>query len=54
MDRDDIAANLIKRWNSEVNEALEVSQNLVNMATEVYQQALVEEDEDEPNDEEEN
>ena len=37
MDRDDIADNLMKRWKSDAGEALEVSQNLVNLATEVYQ-----------------
>lgn len=47
MDRDDIADNLLKRWNSAPGDALEVSQNLVQLATEVYQQAVVEEDDDE-------
>lgn len=36
MDRDDIADNLIKKWNSTPGDALEVSINLVNLATEVY------------------
>ena len=47
MDRDDIADNLLKRWNNAPGDALEVSQNLVQLATEVYQQAVVEEDDDE-------
>ena len=51
MDRDDIADNLIKKWNGDVGDALEVSTNLVNLATEVYQQAIVEDDENEGSDE---
>ena len=47
MDRDDIADNLLKRWNNAPGDALEVSQNLVQLATEVYQQAVVEDDDDE-------
>ena len=54
MDRDDIADNLIKKWKGTPGDALEVSINLVNLATEVYQQAMVEdEEEDEENEEEE-
>mmetsp|Transcript_29411 Transcript_29411/g.44501 ORF Transcript_29411/g.44501 Transcript_29411/m.44501 type:complete len:85 (+) Transcript_29411:1461-1715(+) len=41
MDRDDIADNLIKKGTGEPGDALEVSKNLVNLATELYQQALV-------------
>ena len=52
MDRDDIADNLIKKWNEDVGDALEVSTNLVNLATEVYQQAIVEDDENEGSEEE--
>lgn len=36
MDRDDIADNLIKKWNGDAGDALEVSTNLVNLATDVY------------------
>ena len=56
MDRDDIADNLLKRWNNAPGDALEVSQNLVQLATEVYQQAVVDDDEEERNsdDEDEN
>jgi hypothetical protein len=52
MDRDDIADNLLKKWKGTPGDALEVSVSLVNLATEVYQQAMVEdeeEDEDEEN-----
>jgi hypothetical protein len=37
MDRDDIADNLVKRWNNPAGDANEVSENLVQLATEVYQ-----------------
>mmetsp|Transcript_16338 Transcript_16338/g.25249 ORF Transcript_16338/g.25249 Transcript_16338/m.25249 type:complete len:388 (+) Transcript_16338:778-1941(+) len=46
-DRDDIADNLIKTWNGEAGDPVEVTKNLVNLATEVYQQAIVEEDDEE-------
>ena len=41
MDRDDIADNLQKRWSENPGDALEVSQNLVSLATEVYQEAVI-------------
>ena len=37
MDRDDIADNMMKKWNKEPGDALEVSINLVELATELYQ-----------------
>ena len=37
MDRDDIADNLVKRWNNPAGDPNEVSENLVQLATEVYQ-----------------
>ena len=40
MDSDDIADNQVKKWNSEVGEALQVSLNLVDKITEVYQVAF--------------
>ena len=52
MDRDDIADNLIKKWNGDVCDALEVSTNLVALATDVYQQAIVEDEENEGSEEE--
>jgi hypothetical protein len=36
MDRDDIADNMIKKWKGNVGNPLEISTNLVNLATEVY------------------
>lgn len=53
MDRDDIADNLVKRWNNPAGDANEVSENLVQLATEVYQQAVVEDDCDNNSDDEE-
>ena len=47
MDRDDIADNLVKKWNNPPGDPLEVSINLVKLATEVYEQAIVEDNEDE-------
>ena len=41
MDRDDIADNLLKRWTENPGDAIEVSQNLVSLATEVYQEAVI-------------
>ena len=46
MDRDDIADNQYKRWTEEIGDALETSMNLVNLITEVYQKAIVEDEED--------
>ena len=46
MDREDIADNLIRRWKDDVTNALEVSTNLVSKIEEVYQQAIVEEDDE--------
>ena len=46
MDRDDIADNLIKKWKGNPGDAMEVSINLVDLATEVYQQAMVEDEEE--------
>jgi hypothetical protein len=45
MDREDIADNLVRRWKDEVRGALEVSVNIVSKIEEVYQIAMVEEDE---------
>jgi hypothetical protein len=36
MDRDDIADNLIKEWKQSVGDPLDVSMNLVTLATDVY------------------
>lgn len=46
MDRDDIADNLVKEWKENVGDPLEISMNLVTLATDVYQQAIVEDEED--------
>lgn len=51
MDRDDIADNLVKEWKENVGDPLEVSMNLVTLATDVYQQAIVEDEEDGEGDE---
>jgi hypothetical protein len=45
MDREDIADNLVRKWKSEVRGALEVSVNLIPKIEDVYNQAIVEEDE---------
>ena len=37
IDRDDIAANMIKKWKDPVNDPLRVSIDLVNLATDLYQ-----------------
>lgn len=37
---------MIKKWNGEVGDPLKVSANLVTLATDLYQQAIVEEDGD--------
>ena len=37
MDRDDIADNLVKKWVQQAGDPLEVSINLVTLATDVYQ-----------------
>lgn len=47
MDRDDIADNLQKRWSGNAGDPLEVSINLVKLAEEVFQQAIVENEEEE-------
>lgn len=44
MDREDIADNLVRRWNSEVRDPLEVSSTLVNKIIEVFQEAVVSDD----------
>ena len=36
MDREDIADNLVRRWNYEVHDPLEVSSNLVQKIIEVF------------------
>lgn len=54
MDRDDIADNLIKKWKGNPGDAMEVSIQLVNLATEVYQQAMVEDEEEDEDEENEN
>ena len=36
MDREDIADNLVRRWNYEVRDPLEVSSNLVQKIIEVF------------------
>ena len=51
MDRDDIADNMIKKWKDPVGDPLQVSINLVNLATEMYQQAMVEDEEENEDDE---
>jgi hypothetical protein len=50
VDREDIADNMIKVWHGEAGDAKEVSENLVNLATELYQQAIVEDSEEEEED----
>lgn len=47
MDRTDIADNQVKRWKDKPGNPIEVSANLVNLISEVYSVAIVEnEDED--------
>lgn len=41
MDREDIADNLVRRWSSEVHDPLDVSSNLVMKIIEVFQEAVV-------------
>ena len=48
MDRDDIADNQVKTWLQTPGDPLDVSANLVNLITDVYHQALVEDEEDAP------
>jgi hypothetical protein len=35
-DREDIADNMVKKWNGEVGDPLKVSENLVTLATDLY------------------
>ena len=35
-DREDIADNMVKKWNGEVVDPLKVSENLVTLATDLY------------------
>lgn len=44
MDYDDIADNLVRRWKSEVRNALFVSSNLVEKIVSVYQLGFIDED----------
>ena len=46
MDREDIADNMLRRWRESVRGALEVSSNLVAAIEAVYEQAIVQADED--------
>lgn len=46
MDRDDIADNQVKKWKEDPGDPIEVSVNLVALVTELYQMAIVEDDED--------
>lgn len=48
MDRDDIADNQVKTWQQTPGDPLDVSANLVNLITDVYHQALVEDEDDAP------
>ena len=45
IDRDNIADNKVKNWTGPGGDALLVSQNLINLATELYQKALYEDEE---------
>ena len=45
IDRDNIADNKVKTWTGPGGDAVVVSQNLVNLATELYEKALYEDDE---------
>ena len=47
MDRDDIAENQVKKWKEEPGDPIEVTMNLVSLITDVYQKAIVEDDEEE-------
>lgn len=47
MDRDDVADNMVRSWTQEAGDASEVSSNLVNIATDLFSQAIVEDDEEE-------
>jgi hypothetical protein len=45
MDRDDIADNLVRRWKGEARGAIPVSAELIQKVEELYNEALVEDDE---------
>lgn len=45
IDKDNIADNKVKNWTGPAGDALAVSQNLVNLATELYEKALYEDEE---------
>lgn len=47
MDRDDIADNQHKKFKNKPGDPVEVSKNLINLISEVYQVAIVEDDEEE-------
>ena len=48
VDRQDIADNMLKKWQGErPGHPIEVSKNLVDLATDLYQQAIVDEEEEE-------
>ena len=46
MDRTDIADNLVKRWKDKPGNPIEVSANLINLISEVYSVAIVENEEE--------
>ena len=43
-DRGDIASNLLRPWKGDINNALDVSAELVGLIEDIYKEALVEED----------
>lgn len=53
MDRDDIADNQHKKFKNKPGDPIEVSKNLINLISEVYQVAIMEDDEEEENSESE-
>jgi hypothetical protein len=46
MDRDDIADNQVKKWKDEPGDPIEVTMNLVSLIIDVYQKAIVFDDEE--------
>ncbi len=45
MDREDIADNMLRSWKDTVRGALEVSSNLVKLIEQVYEQAIIQPEE---------
>jgi hypothetical protein len=52
MDREDIADNMLRSWKDTVRGALEVSSNLVKLIEQVYEQAIIQPEENGYNEDE--